>query len=104
MSVLQMFVGDPPHTSKLTFSEPGAPADGAVQSDNPSVATISLDPTDHVTWTVTLATGLSITGPATVNLTYTGTSDPPDAGPVMVEPCVLTVMPKPVAETGQFNP
>jgi hypothetical protein len=106
MSILQMTVGDPPHGPKqLTFSEGGAPADGAVHSDNPSVADISLDPTDHVSWTITLGTGAaSITAPTTVNMTYTGTSDPPDVGPVMVEPLVLTVVPKPVAETGQFNP
>jgi|HubBroStandDraft_2_1064218.scaffolds.fasta_scaffold295404_3 hypothetical protein len=98
MSVLQMTVGDPPHTSKLTFSEPGAPADGAVASDDPAVATVSLDPTDHVTWTS------SAVGPGIANITYTGTSDPPDAGPVVVEPLVLTVVAAPAAETGQFNP
>lgn len=105
MSVLQMTVGDAPHTGTLTFSELGAPADGAVQSDNPMVADISLDSTDHASWTITLGSGAAtITDPTVVNMTYTGTSDPPDVGPVMVEPLVLTVMPAPVAETGQFNP
>jgi hypothetical protein len=101
MSVLQMTVGDPPHTSKLTFSEPGAPADGAVMIDNSAMAAVMLDPTDHATWTITLdPSGTTGTG----NITYSGTSDPPDAGPVIVEPLVLTVVPKPTAETGQFNP
>lgn len=99
MSVLQMFEGDPPHSSKMSFSEPGAPADGAVAGDNDPVATMSLDPTDHASWTITLGSGAG-----TVNFNYTGTSDPPDAGPVVVEPLVLTVVPKPAAETGQFNP
>jgi hypothetical protein len=94
-----MTVGDPPHTKMLTFSEPGAPADGAVHSDNEPLATISLDPTDHATWTITLGTGIG-----TATMTYAGTSDPPDAGPVVVEPLVLTVVPVPTAETGQFNP
>jgi hypothetical protein len=106
MSVFQMTVGDPPHGPKvMTFSEPGAPADGAVHGDNDAVATISLDPTDHATWTVTLTPGAPpITAPVTVNFTYTGTSDPPDAGPVIAEPMVLTVVPAPTAETAQFNP
>ena len=101
MSVAQMTVGDPPRSGKLTFSEPGAPANGAVASDNPVVASISLDPTDHVTWTITLAAG---GGPGVCNITYTGTSDPPDSGPVIVEPLVLTVVAVPPQETGQFNP
>jgi hypothetical protein len=106
MSVFQMTVGDPPHGPKvMTFSEPGAPADGAVLSDNPPIADIVLDPSDHATWTVTLgAASASITGPTMVTFTYTGTSDSPDVGAVVVEPMVLTVVPVPTAETGQFNP
>jgi hypothetical protein len=101
MSVLQMTVGDPPHSGKLTFSEPTAPSDGAVTSDNPAVATMSLDLNDHVSWTINLATPPL---PGIATFAYTGTSVAPDAGPAVVEPLVLTVVPVPVAETGQFNP
>jgi hypothetical protein len=69
--------------------------------DNAAIAAVTLDTTDHVTWTITLDPS-GTTGTGTV--TYSGTSDPPDAGPVIVEPLVLTVVLKPAAETGQFNP
>jgi len=98
MSVLQIAVGETHGPKQLTFSEPGAPVDGAVMSDNPAVATISLDATDHISWTV-VGVGVGI-----ANMTYTGTSDPPDVGPVVVEPLVVTVVAAPMAETGQFNP
>ncbi len=112
MSVLQMMVGDAPYPSDgtprmLTFSEPGAPADGAVMGDNDAVAMMTLA-ADHATWTITLVPGAGPQTPAdppvVVTFTYTGTSDPPDAGPVVVEPLVLTVVPMAQAETGQFNP
>jgi hypothetical protein len=81
----------------FTFSESTPPSDGAVMSDNPAVATISLD-ADMVTWT---CVGVS---PGMANMTYTGTSAPPDAGPAQVAPMVVTVVAVPVAETGDFNP
>lgn len=100
MSVLELQVGQ---TAKgqLTFDETTAPADGAVASDNPAV-TITLDPTDHITWT---AIGVSVTAPGTpANCTYTGTSAPPDVGPAVVPPMLVTVVPVPVAEHGDFDP
>jgi hypothetical protein len=107
MSALAMTVGDPPHTSALTFSEAGPPpANGAVASDAPGLVTVSLA-ADLVTWTATLVAGGGPTAgaaPMIANITYTGTSTPPDVGPVQVEPLVITVSPTPVAETGQFNP
>ncbi len=109
MSVLQMAVGDAPHSSVMTFSESGpAPSDGAVTGDNDAVAMMTLDPSDHASWTITLVPGAGPASPTdppvVITFSYTGTSVPPDAGPVMVEPLVLTVVPVPVAETGQFNP
>jgi hypothetical protein len=80
----------------LTFDE-APPADGAVVSDNPAVATVALA-ADLITWTVT---GVSI-GNCTVS--FTGTSLPPDVGPVQVAPMAVTVAAAPVAETGNFNP
>ena len=80
----------------LTFDE-APPTDGAVASDNPAVATISLA-ADLITWTVT---GVSA---GTANFTYSGTSLPPDVGPVQVAPMVGTFVAQPVAETGNFNP
>jgi hypothetical protein len=104
MSVFQMTVGDPPHSGVLTFSEPGAPTDGAVMSDNAAVATVALAP-DMITWTITLVPPVApADGSGVANITYTGTSSPPDVGPVVVEPLVLTVVAMPAAETGQFNP
>jgi hypothetical protein len=107
MSVFQMTAGDPPHTGVLTFSEPGPPpADGAVFSDNLGLATVALA-ADLVTWTITLVAGggpVAGAAPMIANITYTGTSVPPDAGPVQVAPLVLTVVAIPAAETGQFNP
>lgn len=106
MSVLQMTIGDAPYPSDgkprmLTFSEPGAPTDGAVAGDNDAVATMALNPSDRASWIITLTPGGS---PGVVNFSYSGTSDPPDSGAVVVEPLVLTVVALPSAETGQFNP
>jgi len=79
----------------LTFDE-GPPTDGAVASDNTAVATVTLA-ADLITWTViAVANG-------TANVTYTGTSLPPDVGPAMVAPMVVTVQAAPVAEHGDFN-
>jgi tartrate dehydratase alpha subunit/fumarate hydratase class I-like protein len=97
MSELSLVVGQTA-TSKMTFDEIDPPADGAVTSDNPAVATISLDPTDHVSWTCVAA------GAGTTNVTYTGTSSPPDAGPAVVPPMIVTVTIAPVAEHGDFDP
>jgi hypothetical protein len=80
----------------MTFDE-GPPTDGAIVSDNPAVATASLA-ADLITWTVV---GVSV-GNCTVS--YTGTSLPPDVGPVEVAPMAVTVAAAPVAETGNFNP
>ena len=81
----------------LTFDEPTPPADGAVMSDNPTVAMASLAP-DMVTWTVTYV------GNGTANISYTGTSAPPDAGPAVVAPIAILCSSRPVAEAGNFNP
>jgi hypothetical protein len=80
----------------LTFDE-APPTDGAVTSDNTAVMTISLAP-DHITWTaIAVAVG-------TCNFNYTGTSLPPDVGPVVVATMVGTVEAVPAAEVGNFNP
>jgi hypothetical protein len=81
-----------------TFDE-APPADGAFTSDNPAVATVSLA-ADLVTYTVTYV------GDGTAMLTYTGTSLPPDAGPVVMahNPISVTCTSTPVAETGDTNP
>jgi hypothetical protein len=99
MSVLELKVGQTA-VSDLTFDEITPPLDGAIASDNPAV-TISLAP-DHVTWT---AVAVSVTAPNTpANITYTGTSVAPDVGPAVVPPMLVTVVPVPVAEHGDFNP
>jgi len=96
MSVIQLEVGQTA-VGKLTFDEPAPPADGMVASDTPAVATISLG-SDLETWTlVAVSVG-------TANITYTGTSAPPDVGPAVVPPMVVTVVAVPVAEQGDFNP
>lgn len=96
MSVIQLEVGQTA-VGMLTFDEPAPPADGAVASDMPAVATISLG-ADLETWTlVAMSVG-------TANVTYTGTSAPPDVGPAVVPPMVVTVVAVPVAEHGDFNP
>lgn len=100
MSVLELQVGQTA-VGKLTFDETTAPPDGAVASDNPAV-TIALDPTDHITWT---AFGASVTAANTpASCTYSGTSVPPDTGPAIVPPMMVTVVPVPVAEHGDFDP
>lgn len=101
MADLNLVVGQVA-TGTLTFSESGAPADGAVAGDNDAVATISLD-ADHATWHIT---AVSAPDPMTnvVTFTYKGTSDPPDVGPVVVPPMTANITPVPVAETGNFNP
>jgi hypothetical protein len=81
----------------LTFDEATPPADGAVMSDNPAVATASLD-ADMVTWTVTYV------GNGMANISYTGTSAPPDVGPAVVAPIAIICSDAPVAEMGNFNP
>ena len=96
MSVLQLEVGQTA-VGVATFSEPTPPADGAVTSDTPAVATISLG-SDMETWT---CVGVSV---GTATMTWTGTSAPPDVGPVQVAPMVVTVVAVPAAETGDFNP
>jgi hypothetical protein len=98
MSVLELEVGQTAGPQKMTFDEPTPPADGAVASDNPAVATITLDPTDHQSWTVVaLSVGIA-------NMSYTGTSASPDVGPAVVPNMVVTVVAVPVAEHGDFNP
>ena len=97
MSVLELEVGQKA-VHAMTFDEPSPPADGAVASDNPAVATISLDPTDHLTWT---CTAVSV---GTANISYTGTSASPDVGAAVVPNMVVTVVAVPVAEHGDFNP
>lgn len=99
MSDLTIFVGKGKRGT-ITFSEPGAPADGAVQSSDPATATISLDPNDLATWTV-MGVAVSTTD---VMFTYTGTSDAPDQGPVQIDPMTATIVAVPPAETGSFNP
>jgi len=81
----------------LTFDEPTPPANGAVASDNPAVATASLA-ADMVTWTVTYVSN------GNANVSYTGTSAPPDAGPAVVAPIAIICSAAPVAEAGNFNP
>jgi len=97
VSVLELEVGQTA-TGTLSFSETTPPQDGAVVSDSPAV-TITLD-ADLITWH---CHGVSVTT-AAANCTYTGTSAPPDVGPAQVAPMVVTVVPVPVAETGDFNP
>jgi hypothetical protein len=81
----------------MTFSEPTPPADGAVASDDPTAGAVSLA-ADLVTWTLkAMAVGVG-------NVTYTGTSVAPDAGPAIVSPMSFSVTAAPVAETGSFNP
>jgi hypothetical protein len=93
-----MVVGDAPHQSALTFDEITPPEDGAVASDNESVATITLDGTDHVTWMVTALS------PGVATMSYTGTSVAPDVGPAVVPNMIVTVTAAAVAEHGEFNP
>ncbi|HUE67178.1 MAG TPA: hypothetical protein VMP38_03275 [Candidatus Acidoferrum sp.] len=96
MSVMQLEVGQTA-VGKLTFDETTAPADGAVVSDTPTVATIVLAP-DKMTWTcVAMAVGVA-------NISYTGISAPPDVGPAIVPNMVVTVIAVPVAEHGDFDP
>ena len=99
MSVLQLEVGQTA-VGVLTFSETTPPSDGAIASDNPAV-TVSLA-SDMVTWTCVAVSATAANTPA--NVTYTGTSAPPDAGPAQVAPMAVTVIPVPVEETGDFNP
>lgn len=87
----------------LTFSESGAPSDGAVASSDPSTATISLD-ADGITWTVVAVNAPDPSNPTVVTMTYSGTSTPPDTGPVVVPPMTIAVSAVPIAETGNFNP
>jgi len=82
-------------TGTLTFSG-GTPADGAVTSDNPAIATISLA-ADLASWTVIAV------GPGSYNMSYTGTSVAPLVGPCAVPPMSGTVEAAAVAETGSFN-
>jgi hypothetical protein len=81
----------------MTFDE-APPSDGAWTSDTPAVATISLA-VDLVTYTVTYVSN------GTAMMTYTGTSQPPDVGPVVVAHNPFSVMcsAAPVAETGDSN-
>lgn len=102
MADLNLAVGQTA-VGKLTFSETTPPADGAVTSDNPSVATISLA-ADLVTWTVTAIAANADGTAAMANFSYTGTSVAPDVGPAVVPPMSAAVTPMPVAETGNFNP
>ena len=100
MSVLELHVGQTA-VGKLVFDEITPPTDGAVATDNAAV-TISLNPTDHMTWT---CVAVSVTAPgAPANVSYTGTSVAPDAGPAVVPPMAVTVVPVPVAEHGDFDP
>jgi hypothetical protein len=99
MSVLQLEVGQTA-VGTLSFDEITPPTDGAVASDNPAV-TISLAP-DHVTWTAVAASVTASNTPA--NITYTGTSVAPDVGAAIVPAMMVTVVPVPVAEHGDFNP
>lgn len=93
----QSFVVGNTAVGKLTFDEPTPPTDGAVVSDNPAVATISLA-ADLVTWTcVAVSVG-------TAAVTYTGTSVAPDAGPAVVPAMMVAVTAAPVAEHGDFDP
>lgn len=75
------------------------PPDGAFTSDNPAVATISLA-ADEVTYTITYVSN------GTAMMTYSGTSVPPDAGPVVMahNPISVLCTAAPVAETGDTNP
>jgi hypothetical protein len=81
----------------MTFSESTPPTDGAVASDDMAAGTVALA-ADHVTWT------LNAVGVGTGNVTYTGTSVAPDAGPAVVQPMSFSITAAPVAETGSFNP
>jgi hypothetical protein len=98
MSVLELEVGQTAGPGTMTFNEPTPPADGAVFSDNPAVCPISLA-ADGVTWTCGPALSVGV-----ANMSYTGTSAPPDVGPVVVPNMVVTVVAVPVAEQGDFNP
>jgi hypothetical protein len=95
MSVLALEVGQTA-VGTMTFTL-APPSDGAVASDTPAVATIALA-ADMVTWT------LHAIGIGTANMTYTGTSMPPDVGPCVVLPMVVTVTAVPLAEGGDFAP
>jgi hypothetical protein len=99
MSVLQLEIGQTA-VGVLSFDEITPPTDGAVASDNPAV-TISLAP-DHVTWTAIAVAVTALNTPA--NITYTGTSVAPDVGAAVVPAMMVTVVPVPVAEHGDFNP
>src|SRR6266702_1276155 len=98
MSELSLIVGQTA-VGSLTFDEIDPPPDGAVSSADPSLVTITLD-ADHVTWT---CVGAAVTL-APVAVTFAGTSAPPDVGPAVVPPMMVTVTAAPVAEHGDFNP
>jgi hypothetical protein len=68
-------------------------------SDTNAVATVSLA-ADGVTYTITYVSN------GTAMVTYSGTSQPPDAGPVVMAHNPISVMctSAPVAETGDTNP
>lgn len=102
MSDINMVVGQQA-VGQMSFSESGAPSDGAVMSSDPSTATISLDP-DGITWTVQAVNAPDPSNPTVVTMSYTGTSMPPDTGPVVVSPMTIAVSAAPIAETGNFNP
>jgi hypothetical protein len=93
----QSFVVGQTAVGKLTFDLTTPPPDGAVVSDNPAVATISLA-ADLVTWT---CHAVSV---GTANATYTGTSVPPDMGPAIVPPMIISPTAAPAAEHGDFGP
>ena len=97
MSDLNLVVGQTA-TGVMTFSESTPPPDGAVVSDNTAVGPLVLG-ADHVTWTLGPVTAVGVG-----NITYTGTSVAPDAGPAVVPPMSFSVTAVPVAETGSFNP
>jgi hypothetical protein len=81
-----------------TFDE-APPSDGAFASDTPTVATVSLA-ADLATYTVTYVSN------GTAMLIYSGTSQPPAVGPVVMAHNPISVMctSAPVAETGDTNP
>jgi hypothetical protein len=86
---------------QCTFDE-GPPTDGAFTSSDPTLATIALA-ADLVSYHIAY---VDLTRSGTVNMTYSGTSLPPDAGPVVMahNPIVVMCTPAPVAETGDTNP
>lgn len=97
---LSLFVGQTAANGTLTWSEPGAagvPSDAALVSDNPGVCPITLNPDG--TWTAGPAVA-----PGVANINATGTSAPPDVGPIVADPMVVTVSTRPAAETVVFNP